>query len=188
MRDKIMKSLRELFLLFSVAFLSAVIIGCGYSTRSLLPSRFKTICVDNFKNKIDIGREVTEASRYTLYRPGLENDVTNAIVDRFVFDGNLKIATKEKADLILKGDVVDYKQEALRYDSADNVEEYRIKITVNIELLDVATNEAWWTEKGYIGEETYKTAGRFAVSEDTAREGAIEDLARRIVERTVENW
>ena len=128
-----MKLLRALSLLFTVVFLSVVIMGCGYSTHSLLPSRFKTIYVDNFKNKIDIGKEVTESSRYTLYRPGLENDVTNAIVDRFVFDGNLKVAKKEDADIILKGDLIDYRQEALRYDNVDNVEEYRIKVTVDVD-------------------------------------------------------
>ena len=188
MRDKITKVLRGLSLLFTVTFLSVTTIGCGYSTGSLLPSRLKTVYVDNFKNRIDIGKEVTESSRYILYRPGLENDVTNAIVDRFVFDGNLEIAKKENADLILKGDLVDYRQEALRYDKVDNVEEYRIKIAVNIELVDMAANEVLWEEAGYIGEKTYKTTGRFAVSEDVAREEAIEDLARRIVERTVENW
>ncbi|MEA3306017.1 MAG: LPS assembly lipoprotein LptE, partial [Candidatus Omnitrophota bacterium] len=94
----------------------------------------------------------------------------------------------ENADLILKGELMDYRQEALRYDTSDNVEEYRIKIAVNIELIDTSDDEVLWKEAGYIGEETYKTAGRFAVSEDTAREEAIKDLARRIVERTVENW
>ena len=188
MRDKITKILRGLSLLFALVFLSVATVGCGYSTGSLLPSRLKTIYVDNFKNRIDIGQEVTESSRYTLYRPGLENDVTNAVINRFVFDGNLKIAKKENADLMLKGDLVEYRQEALRYDAADNVEEYRIKIAVNIELVDMAANESSWEEVGYIGEKTYKTTGRFVVSEDVAREEAIEDLARRIVERTVENW
>ena len=188
MMSKIMKISGRLSLLFALAFFLAAAGGCGYSTGSLLPSKLKAIYVDNFKNRIDIGREVTESSRYVLYRPGLENDVTNAIVDRFVFDGNLKIANKENADLILKGELTDYRQEALRYDASDNVEEYRIKIAVNIELVDTSADEVLWKEAGYIGEKTYKTTGRFAVSEDTAREEAIEDLARRIVERTVENW
>jgi len=170
------------------ALFLATLAGCGYSTGSLLPSHLKTIYVDNFKNKIDIGKEVTESTRYMLYRPGLENDVTDAVADRFVFDGNLKIAAEEDADLMLRGDLVNYRQEALRYDSNDNIEEYRIKITVDMELTDVASDKPMWREVGFTGESTYMTTGQFATSEDIAREEAIKDLARRIVERTVEGW
>ncbi len=162
--------------------------GCGYSRGSLLPSHLKTVYVDNFKNMINVGREVTEASRYTLYRPGLENDITDAVVDRFVFDGNLRIASREEADMVLSGKLIDYRQEPLRYDKNDNVEEYRIKITVDLELENTVDKEIMWKEAGFIGEATYKKIGRLATSEDTARQEAIEDLARRIVERTVECW
>jgi hypothetical protein len=188
MVGKIMIWSKKIFLGLVFTFFVVTSIGCGYTTGSLLPSRLKTIYVDNFKNKIEIGKEVTESARYTLYRPGLENDVTDAVVERFVFDGNLKIAPEEDADLILRGDLVGYRQDALRYDSNDNVEEYRINITVDLELKDIAKDKLLWNEKGFAGESTYKTTGRFATSEDTAREEAIEDLARRIVERTIEGW
>lgn len=163
-------------------------VGCGYTTGSLLPPRLKTIYVDNFKNKIEIDREVTESARYTLYRPGLENDVTNAVTNRFIFDGNLKIAAKDRADLVLSGELINYTQEAFAYDGEDNVEEYRIKIAVNIKLIDTADNGLMWEENGFTGESTYRTTGRFAASEDTARDEAMEDLAKRIVERTIEGW
>jgi len=165
-----------------------MLLGCGYTTGSLLPPELNTIYVDNFKNAIDIDREVTDDVRYTLYRPGLENDVTGVIVDRFIFDGNLKVANKDMADLILTGELIEYRQEALRYDSDDNVEEYRVKVVVNVQLMDIAKDELMWEEAGFVGESTYMTIGRFVVSEDTARENALEDLARRIVERTIEGW
>lgn len=180
--------LRRTFFWLTLGLFIVILVGCGYTTGSLLPPRLKSIYVDNFKNRIDIGKEVTESAQYTLYRPGLENDITEAAVERFVFDGNLRIASKEDADLILRGSLVDYSQEALRYDGSDNVEEYRIRITVDIELVDVANDKLLWKEAGFAGESTYKTTGRFAASEDTARDEAIEDLARRIVERTVEGW
>jgi hypothetical protein len=163
-------------------------LGCGYTTGSLLPSHLKSIYVDNFKNKIDVSKEVTEMSRYTLYRPGLENDVTSAIVERFVFDGNLKIEKEKNANLILRGNLVDYRQEALRYDRDDDVEEYRIKVVVDIELIETATDKALWTQRGMEGRSTYRISGPFATSKDAAREEAIEELARYVVERTVEDW
>ena len=189
MTGDIMKTKRKLFFLLLPALFSIIsMCGCGYTTGSLLPSHLRTIYVDNFRNKIDIGKEVTEASRYTLYRPGLENDVTNEVVDRFTFDGNLKIANREDADLVLKGSLTGYKQEPLRYDRSDDVEEYRIRITVDMEMTDVANNKILWKEIGFSGESTYMTKGRLRTSEDTARQEAMEDLARRIVERTIECW
>lgn len=162
--------------------------GCGYSGRSLLAPNLKTIYVDNFKNAIAVGREVTEDKKYALYRPGIENDITNAIVDRFTFDGNLMISQKNKADIALEGALTNYVKEALRYDNADNVEEYRIRIVVDMKLIENPGGKIMWTEKGFAGEATYNTIGRYAASEDTARGEAIKDLARRIVERTVEGW
>lgn len=169
-------------------FFAFIFFGCGYSGRSLLPPNLKSIYVDNFKNTIAVGREVTEVKKYAIYRPGIENDITNAVIDRFTFDGNLKIARKDKADLTLEGTLTNYVKEALRYDNADNVEEYRVKVTVDMSLTEAPGGKIMWAEKGFSGEATYNTMGAYAASEDTARDEAIEDLARRIVERTVEGW
>ncbi len=178
---------RTSFLLIFV-FTAILFCGCGYGARGLLGPDLKTIYVDNFKNIIDVGKEVTESAKYALYRPGIENDITNSVVDRFTFDGNLKITSQDKADLVLFGTLTEYRKEALRYDNADNVEEYRVRITVDMDLVRRSDGKVLWTEKGFSGESTYNTMGRYATSEDTARSGAIEDLARRIVERTVEGW
>ena len=179
---------KKLYVLLFIVFLSTIFSGCGYTAGSLLPPNTKTIYVDNFKSTIDVGKEVTEGSKYELYRPGVENDVTNAIVDRFTFDGNLKITPREKADLILEGKLTEYKKEALRYDNADNVEEYRVKIVVDMEAIRASDNKILWTEKGFKGEATYNTTGNFATSEQVARDQALVDLARRVVERTIEGW
>jgi len=179
---------KKIYFLFCIALSAAMLSGCGYTTGSLLPADQRGIYVDNFKNGIDVGKETTEYSKYALYRPGLENDITLAVVDRFTFDGNLKIANRDNADIVLTGTLSDYRKEALRYDNADNVEEYRVKITVDMELIRPRDNKVLWREKAFTGESTYNTTGRFATSEQLARDEAVEDLARRVVERTVEGW
>ena len=70
----------------------------------------------------------------------------------------------------------------------EDVEEYRITISVSLTLWDFAEDKAVWTESSFSGDTTYFTTGPLAKSEGTAVEDAIKDLARRIVERTVENW
>lgn len=175
-----------LSVLFVVALLSFS--GCGYTTRSLLPSNFKSIYVENFTNSIKITAEQSNLRMYRGYRPGMETDLTKAVIDKFLLDGNLKVAKESGADLVLSGALIDFKREALRYDANDNIEEYRMKLIVNIALEDVKGGKLVWQEKGFTGETTYRTTGSLAKSESAAVTDAIADLARRIVERTVEAW
>jgi hypothetical protein len=176
--------------MFAALALSALIFvpGCGYTTRSLLPPSVKSIYVDNFKNAISVEAEQSNVRMYRAYRPGMQVDITKAVINRFLTDGNLKVATESTADIILTGELIDFRREPLRYDTNYNIEEYRLKLIVNMELRDVKTGKVMWTEKGFAGESTFRTTGSLAVSEDAAMTAVIEDLARRITERTVEAW
>lgn len=176
----------------SIGFTAAVAIlfiaGCGYTTRSLLPSNFKTIYVENVKNEIHVTAEQSNLRMYRGYRPGMETELTKAIIDRYLFDGNLKVEQEGKTSLILQSSLIDYKRDALRYDANDNVEEYRIKIIINMTLIDGETGKVLWSEKGFTGETTYSTTGNLAKTDSMATSDAIRDLARRVVERTIEAW
>lgn len=173
--------------LLSVVYcLSSIVLlaGCGYTSRSTLPKTIKTIHVELFKNEIGYA---TEGKR-PIYLPLLEVKVRNVIVDRFLFDGNLKIAKAERADLILKGNLKSYERTSLRYTDDGDVQEYRVHITVSLECRNIKTEGGSWTEAGFVGEATYFVTGALAKSEESAVDAAIQDLARRIVERTVEDW
>jgi len=172
--------------IFSVAFLSVLLAaGCGYSTRSVALGKIKKIYVAPFKNKIAYGEE----KERNLYLPLLEVKVTNAIVDRFLFDGNLKIAAENTADIILKGELIRYERHSLRYDDNNEVQEYRINIIVSMSLWNPAQEDkAIWEEPYFVGETTYFTSGALVTTEDAAVEKAVVDLGRRVVERTVLDW
>lgn len=171
-----------LFLIFSL------VSGCGYSTRSLIDPNIKTIYVQPFENKINFGAEDSTYNRLKTYFPRLETDITKAVVDRYIFDGNLKVVKEEDADVILKGELIEYRRDVLRYETDEDVEEYRLNIVVNISLWNVKKNKPIWQEQGFTGETTYFTTGAKARSEQTALKGGIIDLAQRIVSRTIENW
>ena len=181
-----MKAIDTLLIIFLSAMFCAA--GCGYGTSSLLPAHIKKIHVENFKNSIDIVNEAPNAAIYKTYKPRLEQDITKAVIDKFIFDGNLKIAASDDADAVLKADLIDFKREALRYDEADNVEQYRIVIEVNIELLDTKKNKTLWKFNNFFGSEEFYTSGSQAQSEASAINEAVDDLARRIVEQTIEVW
>ncbi|MDP3790712.1 MAG: LPS assembly lipoprotein LptE [Candidatus Omnitrophota bacterium] len=170
-------------LLVTLFFIS----GCGYTTKSLLPPNLKTIYVDNLVNKINLTAESNDDRMYLSYRPGMEIETSRVIRDKYLSDGNLKVIDSEDADLTLKGELVDFRNEALRYDRNDNVQEYRIRVVVNIEMIN-KDGKVRWKESGFAGESLYTTTGPLAKSERTAVLEAEADLARRVVERTIEEW
>lgn len=177
----------------SLFFISVILIsGCGYSVRSLAFSRNTRICIKPFENKVDlnISNEYSDENPYRLYRHGMETRITDAVIDRFLLDGYLKVISKEEgADLLLKGELVNYEKQPLRYDeTTGDVEEYRANIVVNMILTDLRENRILWNERSFVGYSEFSLVGPRAESEDTAINNAIEDLARRIVERTVEDW
>ena len=183
--------LRKTVLLFASFSLLLTITGCGYTTRSAISSKFRTIYITPFANKIDITQETDAGYKYRIYRPMLESDVTKKVTNKFLFDGNLKPVKEENADLILKGELVGFRRDPLRYTDSDEVEEYRINILVNLSLWDTKENTLVWQENNFTGDFTYFTSFSTAGtprSEDAAVNDALDDLARRIVERTVEQW
>ncbi|MFH1753010.1 MAG: LptE family protein [Candidatus Omnitrophota bacterium] len=181
-----MKTIKKRFL--AVFFILLFLQGCGYTTGSLLPSHLKTIYIEDFKNGIAISNEPSGSEGYKLYRPGVENEITAAIIDQFIFDGILQVVSNDNADLVLSGEITDYYKEPLRYDNFDNVEEYRIIVTINMKLMDATRDKIMWEANGFIGYATYRLTGAFATDEEEAREGAIKDLAQKVSEKVVEAW
>jgi len=169
-----------------LCFVLAVMVvgGCGYTTRSALPSHFSTIHIEAFKNSINY----TEESGRTIYFPLLEVKARDAVIDRFLVDGNLRTAEADAADLILRAELTKYSREALRYTDNEDVQEYRVRVTTSLELWDPRKREVVWSEPSFAGEATYFVSGTLATSEESAVANALVDLARRIVERTIENW
>lgn len=162
--------------------------GCGYTTRSNISSRYTTIYITPFVNKIDITAESDVASKYKLYRPRLETDITRAVIDKFMWDGNLRPVSYESANVVLNGELMEFRKDPVRYDDSDNVTEYRVNLLVNISLLNNADKSLIWEEKNFTGLTSYFVSGSSAKTEAQAINDAITDLARRIVERCVEEW
>jgi len=162
--------------------------GCGYTSSSLLPPELDSIHVSNFVNKIDLGAQVSDKRVDYTYRPGLENDITRAVINQFIFDRALDIKRPKEATLLMKGQLTSYRQYPIIYNTDDDVEAYRIEILVNLELYDNRTGDLMWEENAFMGQTEYTVEGPNAKSEATATQDAVEDIAKRIVERTIEAW
>lgn len=168
--------------------LCAVLSSCGYTTQAMLPDNIiKTIHVEIFRNDIDITKEVSAKDKYEVYRPGLEVDLRDALVERFFLDGHLDVSSAGYADGCLEGEITEYRKDPLRYQDED-VTEYRITLACDIRLRAAGDSEILLEEKNITGDATYFTTGALQKSETAALDDATSDLARNIVDRIVENW
>ena len=163
--------------------------GCGYTARPGLASHLRTIYVKPFVNKIDITQLTTGGrDRFPIYRHQMEVDLTNEVINRYQFTGLLRPASLERADCRLEGELVAFRRDPLRYNASQQVEEWRLNIVVNLRFVDQTTQTVVWEEDGFTGDTTYFALGANTESESAALDRAMTDLARRIVERSVENW
>ena len=162
--------------------------GCGYTTRPGLAEHLRTIYIKPFENNIDLTQVTSNLRDFPFYRPGTEVDLTRAVIARFQMTGLLRPATAARADAQLEGELIEFRREALRYDASQNVEEWRLSVVVNVRFIDRTINTVIWEESGLTGDTTYFAQGAQAESETAALDRAITDLARRVVERSVENW
>ncbi|MBI4335635.1 MAG: LptE family protein, partial [Candidatus Omnitrophica bacterium] len=163
------------FFIFGLWFLIFGFSGCGYTTKSLLPPHIKTVYVENFKNGIDIAAEQSNKRPYRLYSPGIENEITRLIIDRFIFDGNLRVVKDpEGADSILSGELTEYIKEPLRYDDNQAVTEFRIRVVASVKFFDKREERVIWQSGGFSGESSQRTEGSLKKTEEVARQEAIE--------------
>ena len=161
--------------------------GCGYTTKSLLPENIRSVHIAPTVNTIDLSAEITDKAPFRVYRPGLEVELTNGIINRYIFDGTLKVASADKADAILETKLIDYRRDPLRYSDGEDIQEYRLSVTIEAAFKDKLSGKELWSKR-IAGDTTFFLAGSRAISEDIAATRAVEDVARRVVEATIEYW
>ena len=174
-----MKNLRQVgvWLLVTVMVLS----GCGYTRKTVLPRNIKTIYVETVKNKIDV-------EKIYAYQPGLEMDITNAVIRRLQQEGIVKVVSKEHADAILKTDLLSFVQQGLRFTNLQSVQEYQLFIEVRLRLVDAKTGDLIWEEPTFTGDNEYYVSSVNSIGEQKAAVDAIDRLALNIVDRIVQDW
>ena len=174
-----MKNIRVLGVWSLVAMMT--LSGCGYTRKTVLPRNIRTIYVETVKNKLD-------AENLYAYQPGLEMDITNAVIQRLQQDGTLKVVEQQKADAILKTDLMSLEQEGLRFNSLEGVSQYRLFIVVRLKLVDAKTGELIWEEPNFSGDTEYYVTTVTSIGQQKASVDAVHRLAYNIADRITEDW
>lgn len=147
------------------------IIGCSYGPVFILPEKIKKINIPTMSNK-------------TVYY-GMEDKLTNMVIEEFLQDGRLEVTNKKEADAILEGEVTSYTLQSLSLDEENRVKECELEIQVYLVLKDLATSQNLW-------ERTFRQFTRyFPLQEENAEEEAkitvlrylASDIVRGIVGR-----
>jgi len=170
------------------AVLVLLISSCGYTTKTNLPEHIKSVHVDKVRNAIDISSEVSSNTPFQTYRPGLEIELRNALIERFIFDGHLKVVPKDRSDAVLKAVLLSFDRGPVRYNADDSIQEFRVYVKASIEFRDRLSDEIIWSRASLAGDSSYFLSGDEATSEDVAVEEALDDLVRHVVEKILEVW
>ncbi len=153
--------------------LTMVLVGCGYSSGSLITSKYHTIHVPIWQTQ--------------ERRRGLEVALTRALVQALEARTRLKVvSTRRAADTVLSGEVVSLQERVLTEDASDNVQEERVILTVNFTWQDTRTNSTILARRGF---RVYADAALpLGESELTASNLALYKLAEKIVEELQTQW
>lgn len=163
-----------------VTLLSCVVSQKGTINKDVnLPHDVKHIYIPVFKAEISI----TD--------PNIHQLLTEEIITQFNLDGSLFIAASAaKADAILEGKIKNYIHEALDYDENNLPILYRLNLEVEIVFIDNKTGDKMWSENedNLFAITTYSDRVPPIETEYLAQKRVIEELAQKIVNRTVSGW
>ena len=148
------------------------IAGCGYhlaGSGSSLPSHIHTVAIPVFSNSSS--------------EPEIERELTRSIRDSFIRDGRLKVADKNRADLVMKGKLTYYNLRAVSFSASDVATEYWVELRVDIDVFDQVKNKTF-LKQNLFTKWDFTSSADVATSE-TARLAALDDAYRELGNRLV---
>ncbi len=171
-------SLRSASLSLALGLVLALGASCSYSpSPAQFPTHLNTIAVPILRN------ETTE--------PNIEQEVTQAIVDRFVRDNKLRVVSEDQADLVISGAVSRYTNSVFGFNAREKAEEYQVAIVVRLTARDRVKNREMWRDDNLVRTTNYFVVapeGQVPQDQYTSRKDAIEKIADAVLNKTVEGW
>jgi hypothetical protein len=147
--------------------------GCGYKQQGLFRDDIKTVYVEMFATK--------------EFRRDLEFMLTEAVKKRIALNTPYRLASKEKADTILKGEVLEERQAAYAPDPRSRLpREKTASMAIRVQWQDQRSGRMLLDQPVLLEAVDYvPPAGE---SERFAQDKAMERLARRIVAKMYADW
>jgi hypothetical protein len=111
---------------------------------------------------------------------GLQQALTDSLIQGFVTNGALRVLDEDRATLVLRGEVVEVREEPFTYSGGS--EQFRITIVLGVSCYDTQEKKAVWEETGLRG------FGVFDAGADRqeARTAGLNDAIRMLVEDVID--
>ena len=125
----------------------------------------------------------------TSLEPGIQQALTDSLIQAFVSDGALRVVDEDRADAVLKGTVVEVQEEPFTYGQQADADQYRITVFLDMTCTDTREKKPLWEEKRLRGYGVYSASERREEARRAGLAAAFEMLTRDIVDRTqVGGW
>jgi len=120
---------------------------------------------------------------------GLEDKLGLAIRDQFLADGRYPIVPVDDCNGIVQVTLTRYLLTPIQYDATLNPTTFKLRIAVDLQVIDKATNTALWDEKNIEGVLVFPTSTLAGgLTEEQAREQIYPVLATKIVKRVIDGF
>lgn len=145
--------------------------ACGvYTFNPGGKSDIKTIAVERFEN---------QTAEY-----GIEDQMTDQVIDALIADGTLKVVTRENADALISGVLTRYERKPHQFDENDQVQSYAVNMQFDITLTKPSDDSEIWKE-------TISQIGVYNVDTETEENGqqrATALLVEAVINKTTKSW
>ncbi len=154
--------------------------GCtplGYTAKSQYRTGVTSVCVPIWSRGTDV------------YRRGVEMRLTEALQKRIELDTPYKVTGQERADTLLVGTIRSISQKTLSMNPDTGFpREIRVRFTVSFRWEDLRTGKNIMNVERFTAAEVYHPTPPYNEEFFRGSQGAIEVLARRIVEKMAADW
>ncbi len=166
-------------LLFAVASALAACGGgpeVGYRPApQLLPSNIQKLAIHPIVNKTQ--------------QFGMEDKLTLAVRNQFLSDSRYPLVPEDEANGIVWITITRYILTPLSYDATLAPTTYKLRIILDVQMVDRSTNQAIWDEKNIEGTLTFATQTLpGGITEEQARENIWAILAPKVVTRVIDGF
>lgn len=151
----------------------SVLPGCGYSARGPFRTDIESVHVEVFDSR--------------EFRRDIEYNLTEAVKKRIGADTPYRVVSKERADTILRGELLEERQAAFAPDVRSRLpRETQLVLALRVEWKDLRSGQVLFERSFLLQGVDYVTP--VGETEKFAQQKAVDGLARRIVRGLYEEW
>lgn len=115
---------------------------------------------------------------------GLEDLMTEAVIDAFIAEGSMKIVSSDVAEAILEANLTRYERLVQEYDQQDQVSQYKVQVELQVTLKDAVDQSDIWSI-------SLTLDGIYDADTETEEDGQRdvgEQLVEAVLNKTTKSW